>query len=150
MWLSIDESKPSMGMEEDVFKLFVSGGSLCLRKNHEAETHYDNWSRCGETRAMNPDDIPHVASAVESSYKRRLRCARMREMFTSIPSDVNQDEKIFLRDDALREWIRRPGATSAFRALILMPPIRKSPKESRERDVQTPSVGAENDTLWRR
>ena len=78
-WLSIDESKPAMGMEEDAFKLFVSfvsgggGGSLCLRKNSEAETHYDNWSRRGETWAMNPDDIPRVASAMESPYKRRLR-----------------------------------------------------------------------------
>ena len=28
-----------MGIEEEVFKIFVSGGELCLRRNHEAERH---------------------------------------------------------------------------------------------------------------
>ena len=49
-----------MGMEDDVFKLFVSGGSLRLRKTHEAETRYDNWARRGEIWAVRPDDIPHA------------------------------------------------------------------------------------------
>ena len=81
-----------MGMG-DVFKLFVSAGSLCLRKNREAETHYDNWTRCGETWAMNPGDMPHFPSAMESSYERRLRRVRMRARFTSLPTEVGPEGK---------------------------------------------------------
>ena len=86
--------------------LFVSGGSLCLRENREDETHYDNWIRCVETWAMNPDDIPHAPSAMGYSYKRRLRRVRMRERFTSLPTEANQEGGIFLPDDTLRAWIR--------------------------------------------
>ena len=45
-WISVDESRPTVGIEEDVFKIFVSGGDICLRENHEAETHFANWARC--------------------------------------------------------------------------------------------------------
>ena len=29
-WISYDEGRPNLGVEEGVFKLFVSGGPLCL------------------------------------------------------------------------------------------------------------------------
>ena len=48
-WVSVDESKNTLGIEDDVFKIFVSGGSLFLRKNHEAATHMADWSYCGES-----------------------------------------------------------------------------------------------------
>ena len=31
-----------------IFKLFVSGGSLCLGENHEPETQFADWPRCGK------------------------------------------------------------------------------------------------------
>ena len=34
MWVSVDESKNTLGVEDDVFKIFVSGGALFLRENH--------------------------------------------------------------------------------------------------------------------
>ena len=77
-WISFEEGRPTLGVEEDIFKLFVPGGSLCLRGNREAETHFADWSRCGKSWAMNPDDVPRVPSATESAYRRRIRCVRMR------------------------------------------------------------------------
>ena len=35
-WLSVGESKPAPGIAEDVFNLFISGGSPCLRKIRES------------------------------------------------------------------------------------------------------------------
>ena len=149
-WLSVDESKPDLGIEEGVFKIFISGGSLCLRKNHEAETHYESWSNCGETWAMNPGDTPRVPGAMESAYKRRLRCVRMRAKFTSAPGEVDPHSRIFRSGDNLKGWLRGPEATSVFWARILMPPIRKSSKASCERAAQLPSREVEADTLWLR
>ena len=37
-WLSVGEARPTSGINEDNFKVFVTGGPLCLRGNHEAET----------------------------------------------------------------------------------------------------------------
>ena len=38
-WVYFDEIKPHSNIQEEIFKLPVSGGLLILRKNHEAETH---------------------------------------------------------------------------------------------------------------
>ena len=84
------------------------------------------------TWAMNPDDTPHVPIAMESSYEGRLRRVRMRSM-------VGKEGWIFLPEDTLRGWMRRPDATSAFRNGIRMLFVRKSPKESRERDTKAHS-----------
>ena len=77
-WISFDEGRPTLGVEEDVFKLFVSGGSLCLGGNREAEIHFAGRPRCGKSWAMRPDGVPHVPCATESAYRRRIRCVRMR------------------------------------------------------------------------
>ena len=37
--------KPHSGIQEEVFKILVSGGYLDLRRNHEAETHHVRWHR---------------------------------------------------------------------------------------------------------
>ena len=42
--VSVDESRNALGVEGDVFEIFVSGGALFLRKNHEAEPHSADWS----------------------------------------------------------------------------------------------------------
>ena len=36
-----------MGIEEDAFKIFVSGGELFLRRNRDAETHFEERPMCG-------------------------------------------------------------------------------------------------------
>ena len=77
-WISFDERSPTLGVEEDIFKLFVSGGSLCLGGNREAEIHFAGRPRCGKSWAMRPDGVPHVPCATESAYRRRIRCVRMR------------------------------------------------------------------------
>ena len=48
------------------------GGPSCLRKNHDVETHYSNWPTRVEISALNPDDLPYVPSADQTSYKIRL------------------------------------------------------------------------------
>lgn len=55
-WLSFDEMKPCHPLEE-VFKLFTGGGSLDLRRNHEAETSSTNWARAGKSWNGNVKDI---------------------------------------------------------------------------------------------
>ena len=46
-WMSFDESKPSTGLSEEIFKLFCSGGMLALRRNREAETRFASWGYTG-------------------------------------------------------------------------------------------------------
>lgn len=80
-WISIDEGRPALGSGEDVFRIFDPGGSPWLRKNHEPETLFADWPRCGGSWSLNPDDVPHVQSATESAYRRMIRCVRMRARF---------------------------------------------------------------------
>ena len=41
--LPVDEEGPTSGLEEGVFRVYVSGGLVCLRKTHESETRYESW-----------------------------------------------------------------------------------------------------------
>ena len=76
--ISVAAGRPTLGVEEDIFKFFVSGGYLCLVGNLRPETHFADRPRCGKSRAPNPGDVPHVPSATESAYRRMIRCVRMR------------------------------------------------------------------------
>ena len=104
-WLSVDEARPTSGVEGDIFKVFVTGGPLCLRKNHESETHHATWAKCGKSWAMNPDDAPYVPSAERNLYKRRLRCLRMRPKFSASQEESGPGNGIFLADDSIRDWV---------------------------------------------
>ena len=73
---------------------------------------------------MNPDDAPQVPGAMESAYKRRMRCVRMRAKFTSAPGGVDPQGNIIRPGDNLKAWLRGPDATIVFWARILMPFIR--------------------------
>ena len=88
-WMAFGESMGSVGMQEDTFKLFVGGGYLSLRRNHEAETHQARCDRFGESRNMNPGDIPYVKGEMESPYKRRPRCIRIQSKFTRNMAEVD-------------------------------------------------------------
>ena len=147
-WISVDESKPAMGIEEDAFKIFVSCGGLCLRRNREAETRFVEWSRRGETWSMNPDDVPHVPSATESAYKRRLRCVVMRSKFSQDPDEVCPGSRIYLAGDTLKDWIRGPEATSVFWVTVLMPFIRSTSKSEFEFRMRRPPAQVAADTAW--
>ena len=93
---------------------FVSGGELRLRRNHEAETHFQGWPLRGETWRMNPDDVPHVASAMDAAFKRRLRCVAMRSKFAQDPSKVCAETRTYLADDSLKDWMRGGGGDFCF------------------------------------
>ena len=147
-WLSVDESMPTVGIAEGVFKIFVSGGDICLRENHEAETHFADWPRCGKTWSMNPDDVPYVPSAMESAYRRRLRCVVMRSKFTQNPGEVCADSRIFLSDDTLKHWMRGPEATNVFCATVLMPFIRKTSKIECEMRLRRSPASVVEDSAW--
>ena len=70
---------------------------------------------------MSLDDVPRVPGAMESEYKRRMRCVRMRAKFASVPGDVDPQSRIFRSGDNLMEWPRGPEATSVFWDRILIP-----------------------------
>ena len=147
-WISVDESRPSAGIEEEVFGIFVSGGELCLRRNHEAETHFAGWPACGKTWCMNPDDVPHVPIAMESDFKRRLRCVVLRSKFTQGPGKVCPSDRTFLADDALKDWLRGPEATCVFWATVMMPFTRRSSRSECDALVKTPGQQVASGTDW--
>ena len=147
-WISFDEGRPTLGVEEDIFKLFVSGGSLCLRKNHEAETHFADWPRRGKSWAMNPDDVPRVPSATESAYRRRIQCVRMRAWFSAKKELVDPASLVFQADDTLRDWLRGGKASIVFWSTILMPIVRKSSRLECEEEIRLLEVQISEDTEW--
>ena len=147
-WVSVGESKNAKRIEGDVFKIFVSGGSLFLRKNREAETHMADWAYCGKSWAMNPDDVPHAPSALDAAYSRRIRCVRMRAKFTATASEVDQRGGVYQKDDTLKDWIGGGEATSAFWTTVLMPFIRKFTDQECGEKIFRSTQAAQEDTKW--
>ena len=107
--VSFDESRNTIGIEGDVFEIFVSGGALFLRKNRAAATHIADWAYCGKSWAMNPDDVPHVPIALDAAYSRRIRCVRMRAKFTANLEEIDPEGGVYQKDDTLKDWIRGCG-----------------------------------------
>ena len=105
IFISIDEAKGDCGILDDVFKLFIGGGSLPLRRNHESETRYGRWPFTGKVWSFNTGDTPKVATAEERSYARRVRCTYMRSTFTNIPSEVNVASKVFVADPGVKDFM---------------------------------------------
>ena len=66
-FLAVDESRPTMGIEEGVFMLFVSGEELGHIEMGGAETHFAARSKCGKSWRMRPDDVPRVPIAAISA-----------------------------------------------------------------------------------
>ena len=77
---------------------------------------------------MNPDDAPYVPSAEQNSYRRRLRCARMRSKFPPSQEESGPRNGISLADDSISDWLRSEEATAVVWGQILMPFIRKNSK----------------------
>ena len=54
-YMVFDECRREQGLVEDLVKVFVGGGWLALRRNHEAETKYGHWSYAAGQRAHPAD-----------------------------------------------------------------------------------------------
>ena len=142
--------RPTSGADEDISNVFVTGPPLCLRENHEAETHYATWAKCGKSWAAHPDDVPYVPSADRPSYRRRLRCVRMRSKFSANPDESDPRDGVYLADDSIRDWLRSEEATSVFWTLILIPFIRSNSKSQREDSIRDPPAQQKEGADWLR
>ena len=148
-WISVDESKPAIGIEEDAFEILVSrGGGLCLHRNRESDAHFAERPRRGGTWSMNPDDVPRVPIAAESSYRRRQRCVVARSKFSQDPDEVFQGSRIYLAVDNLKDWIRWSEATIVFWDTVAMPSIRGTSKSEGELRLRRPPAQVAEDTAW--
>lgn len=147
-WISIDEGRPHLGVEEEVFNIFVSGGSLRLRKNREPGGRLSDWPRCGKIWSLNPGDVPRVQIATASAFSRRLRCVRMRARFSAKTEEIDPQSLISQPIEALRDWFRSGEASSVSRATILMPISRKSPSRERGEKIRIPTAQIAGDTEW--
>ena len=80
-WLNFDECNRDAGLVEDLVKNFIAGGWIALRKNHAGETDYACWPKSGKSWLVNNDDVPHLPSAQEKSWQRRIRGLQMKNNF---------------------------------------------------------------------
>ena len=55
---------------------------------------------------MNSDDAPHVPSALDAAYSRRIRCVRMRAKFTATVAEIDPEGGFYQKGDTLKDWIR--------------------------------------------
>ena len=104
-WLNFDESKPSSGLEEEIFKLLLSGGFLALRRNHEAETTYYAWPWAGKTHPMNDGDIPWVPTAEDECFLWRICVYRTRCILVLRSEDVDPSKHKYLSDPTLKAFL---------------------------------------------
>ena len=123
-FMVFDESKRDQGIVEDQVKLFVGGGRMPLRRNHEADTKYAQWAFTGKVWNMNIGDVPYVPTAEERSHARRYRCTFMRSKFTNDASEVNVPEKIFPADPNAKAFMSSGEAVWCFYHDLLFPHIK--------------------------
>lgn len=123
-YMVFDESKRDHGIIEDQVKLFVGGGPMPLRRNHEADTKYGQWPHTGKVWNMNVGDIPHVPTAQERSHARRYRCTYMRSRFSNLLTEVNVKEKVFPADPSAKAFMASSDAVWRFYHDFLFPHIK--------------------------
>ena len=93
----------------------------------------------GEMRkelAANPDDVPYVPSTDQTSYRRTLRCVRMRSKFPESPEESDPRNGVFFSDDPIRGWLRSEEASSVFWTRIIIPFIRSNGKSQCEDAIE--------------
>ena len=149
-YMVFDESKREQGIMEDQMKLFVGGGRIPLRRNHEAETKYAQWSCTGKVWAMNMGDIPHVPTALERSHARRYRCTFMRSQFINDGAKVDVEKKIFLADPAAKAFMAGGEAVWSFFNDYLFPHMKAHgiPTCSDNLEFVKASSVTARDTAW--
>ncbi|CAJ1445064.1 unnamed protein product [Effrenium voratum] len=124
-YMVFDESKRDQGIVEDQVKLYVGGGRIPLRRNHEAETKYAQWSCTAKVWNMNVGDIPFVPTAEERSHARRYRCTFMRSKFTNDVGEINFSEKTFMADPNAKAFMASGEAVWCFYNDFLFPHMQK-------------------------
>ena len=113
-WLAFDECRPNNGIQDEVFKIFFAGGTLPLRRNHEAETLHGSWPRSGRCCNMNDVDIPYISKADGNTFARRISCVRMRSKMVFAASGSEENNRIFAADPSLRDWIASHEASVVY------------------------------------
>jgi hypothetical protein len=148
--LTFDECRRDQGLVEDVVKVFLGGGKMPLRKNHEGETKYASWEYCGKNWNMNLGDIPHVPTAEEKSHARRYRCNYMRATLTNDPEKVDVANKVFLADPDAKNFCSHGESVWSFFHDFLFPLMEQtSPKQwSDALEFMAPGSQMMNDTEW--
>ena len=71
MLLTLDECRDA-GVIKDTLKLFISGGMMPLRRNHEQETHYTSFAFSAKCWLLNTADAPLLPAALETSHSREV------------------------------------------------------------------------------
>ena len=132
-WMTFDEANRELGADEASVKVFVGGGLMPLRKNHEAETHYGKYDKTGKAWCFNLGDMPSIPTAEETSHARRYRGIYHRAEFTSDETRVNPALKIFRAQPKLKDWIRAGGEAAAtfWKALVIPYCAQRTPEERR-------------------
>ena len=149
-FLTFDECKRDSGIMEDIVKVFVGGGWLPLRRNHEAETRYGHWACTGKVWAMNSGDIPRVPTAEEVSHQRRFRCTYMRSTFTALEEEVDIPNKVFHADPGAKSFMSSGEAVWCFFQDFLFPHLRANgvPTCSDNLEYMRKGTSMHKDTHW--
>ena len=85
-----------------------------------------------------------------TSYRRMLRCVRMRSRFTPSQDGVGPESRVSLAYDSIGDWLRGPESTSVFRGRIFIPFVRKTSRMEREEFPRTPPTQVQEDAKWLR
>ena len=147
-WMGFDEMKPNSTLEEEIFKLFVAGGFVDLRRNHEMETNSAQWNRSGKSWNGNEKDTPFVPSAREKTFTRRFRCLRLHGSYTMDSSKVDVAARVFEADTDLDEWLCQPLAGHLFWQFFLIPFIGKHRIHECKKLIMMPAQKVLEDTEW--
>ena len=119
-----------------------------LRRNHEAETHQADWERAVESWNGNEKDVPRISSAKETAFTRRFRGVRLSAKYTCDPNKVSIEDKVFLADPNLGEWLASPRAGLAFWKAFLIPWIETHSEADDRKIVAEPGPQVAKDTCW--
>ena len=149
-FLTFDECKRDQGLVEDIVKVFVGGGWLPLRRNHEAETRYGHWPNTGKVWAMNVGDIPKVPTAEEVSHRRRFRCTYTRSKFTANHDEVDVANRVFQADPTAKEFMASGDAVWCFFQDFLFPHLRVTGVQKCSDNLEhlRPGTCLQKDTQW--
>ena len=147
-WISLDEYRPNNGIHEEVSENFTDGGTLPLRRNHEAETHHGSWPISGRWWGMNGGNIPYVSTAEENTCARRIRCIRMRSKMVFAASDTDENNRIFAAHPSPRDWIASPEAAVVYWGYVRIPLKTAYTVADCRAAIESPGNEVFDDTPW--
>ena len=112
--MTVDEVRREAGLQEDTLKVFIAGGLLPMRKNHQPETTYHSFEYCAKTWLMNTADIPYLPTALETSNSRHFLCTFMRNSLTYDAEQVDVSRCVFHCDPTAKEFCASAAAVWSF------------------------------------